>query len=55
MFNHLHGIYMTLEWHTNRARGENLNCPIATKTVTLMFRYEKLMIKLKLEEEYLKL
>ena len=39
MFNHSHGIYMTLEWNTNGIRGKNSNCSIATKVATLIFRY----------------
>ena len=39
MFNHSHGMYMALEWHTNGVRGENSNCSTATKTATLIFRY----------------
>ena len=52
MFNHLYGICMALEWHTNGISKKNLNCSIATKTATLIFQYQKLMMKLKLEEEY---
>ena len=44
-------MYITLEWHINKTCGKNLNCSIATKTATLIFRYQKLIMKLRLEEE----
>ena len=39
MFDHWHGMYMALEWHTNRVSKKNLNCYVAKKTVTLIFWY----------------
>ena len=39
IFNHLHVMYIALEWHANRVSGKNSNCSIATKTVTLILWY----------------